>query len=358
MISYAIERVERHYPNASRDEIKSRLELATFVNLDRRYLYYEVPKAGCTSIKTLIHKLEKLPSIDFAPPEVRRDMYIHSRGQFGMPSLLDLTNEQQERVLTSPDFFRFSVVRNPYTRLVSAWKDKIWLCAPGFEAFYERLRGRVPERFEPKDLIKFSEFVDLIREENLSVSNPHWRLQNQYIFPAAMNFSKIGKLERLHETLAEFCARANYPDFSQDNSNKMNSSLAAGEYNQELAEIVFNLYRSDFEIFSYDRNNWPRSTPDRKVIDEGKFGVEIAERNVVISKLYHELEKSNFSISGVVDVCYRKILGRVSDETGRKYYEDIVVNLGIEKGLEFIISDLLNSKEGREHVVRIFNLVA
>jgi hypothetical protein len=358
MNSYAIERVAKHYPNASFEEIQSRLELATFVNLERRYLYYEVPKAGCTSIKTLIHKHEKLPPIDFAPPEVRRDMYIHSRGQFRMPTLVDLTSEEQEWVLTSPDFFRFSVVRNPYTRLVSAWKDKIWLCAPGFESFYERLRGRVPDRFHPKDLIRFSEFVDLLKEEDLNVSNPHWRLQSQYIFPAAMNFSKIGKLERLDETLIEFSAHANYPVFGGGDSTKMNSSYASGEYDQELADIVFNLYRTDFEIFSYSRTSWPRSNGDGKMIEEGKFGVEIAERNVVINQLYKELEKSNFSVGGVVDVCYRQILGRRSDEDGRKYYEDIVLSLGIQKGLEFLISDLLNSNEGRKNLVRVLNVVA
>src|SRR5262249_55429073 len=150
------------------------------VNLDRKYLYYEVPKAACTSMKLLIHSLEQLspvkPFTGF-DREVRRDMFIHSRQQFALKSLIDFDDQLQEYILTSADFLRFAIVRNPYTRLRSAWNDKILSCAPGFHYIYFQIKGRLPDGNDPHSFITFAEFVEAISKDDLLDCDSHWRLQ-------------------------------------------------------------------------------------------------------------------------------------------------------------------------------------
>src|ERR1044071_1292611 len=133
--SYATARIIAQFPLLEPRFIAHALRLNTYVSLEHRYLYCAVPKAGCTAIKMLIHAAERLPDIDPRQSrfrEYRREMFIHDRSQFRMPSLLDLPSDAQERVLSDPAFFRFTVVRNPYRRLESAWRDKVFLCAPGY----------------------------------------------------------------------------------------------------------------------------------------------------------------------------------------------------------------------------------
>ena len=62
-ISYAVRRVQEHYPKLDPNYIRLQLWYSTYVNLDRKYLYYMVPKAACTVMKLLIHSLQETSTI-------------------------------------------------------------------------------------------------------------------------------------------------------------------------------------------------------------------------------------------------------------------------------------------------------
>ena len=141
--SYAVKTVLQHFPRFEPGYIATRLRSSTYVSLSHRYLYFEVPKAACTSLKYLISRLENCPpmlesdslrhSVLHSDDVARRDDIIHIRDRFPVASLMDLDSENQREVLESSDFLRFAVVRNPYARLVSAWRNKVLVCHPGFE---------------------------------------------------------------------------------------------------------------------------------------------------------------------------------------------------------------------------------
>lgn len=274
------------------ESINNRLRYSTFVNVERRYLYFEVPKAGCTSIKWLLHSVEHMPPIEHFSGlgrEVRRDMFIHERRNLKLPSLLDLDDGTQEFVLTSPEFMRFAVVRNPYTRVQSAWKDKVRLCAPRFESYSLAIKGRLPIGNDAGSIVSFHEFVDALAHEDLARSDPHWRLQSEHTLRGAMNFTHIGRLEDLSSLLRIFLAHigeAERPALSE-----MNQRAGSSEYDQELATRVYELYRQDFEQFEYGPESWPRPPADAgqpRFVPETEFVDEVIERNIVISHLYSE----------------------------------------------------------------------
>jgi tetratricopeptide (TPR) repeat protein len=290
--SYAIRRVRERHPYFSADYISYWLQYSTYVSFERKYLYYQVSKAACTSIKRLIHALERLPPI---PPyigvlhEVRRDMFIHERSAFQLKSLLDFDDQTQEYILTSSDFLRFTVVRNPYTRLQSAWKDKVLPCAPGYEYFYHNIKGRLPEASDPRSFITFPQFVAAIAQHDLRVCDHHWRLQVEHLFHNSMNFNHIGRTEALFESVNLFIKRAGFEP--TEIPPAANASIPDVPYDQALADQVYDLYKSDFIGLRYARDSWKYiavAKPRHDTVETTKFLDEITERNIVMGYLYDE----------------------------------------------------------------------
>lgn len=281
-VPLVVRRIREHHPSLTTSQISSRLAYSTYVNFERRYMYFEVPKAGCTSIKTFLHRLERLPPIEqgrFDRP-VRPEALVHLRPRFGMPTLLDFSDDQQQVILDSPDFFRFTVVRNPYSRLISAWKDKILACAPEFIFVYEALRGRPPRNAD--DIIQFDEFIEFIARENLDICDPHWRRQSAHLFYPALDF-RVGRLENLGQTIEALRVHLNLDEIeSPPHSHEV---FGAAGYSPESSASVFQLYKPDFEIFGFDRNGWQKNAAGGKpAIPMDRFLEEVITRNVIIAR--------------------------------------------------------------------------
>lgn len=103
---YAVERVLGHFPHLEAQFVTRRLKQSSFVSIDKRYMYFEVPKAACTQMKELLRTIEGAPPIKvFAGGawETRRDMFIHSRSNVPLPSLVELDDTMQREVLDAPD---------------------------------------------------------------------------------------------------------------------------------------------------------------------------------------------------------------------------------------------------------------
>ena len=217
-------------------------------------------------------------------------MFVHERSEFKLASLVDFDDRSQEYILTSPEFFRFAIVRDPYARLLSAWKDKVLTCAPGYHYLYYQIKGRLPQGNVPDSFITFPEFVAAISNDDLITCNPHWRSQVAHVFHPAMNFNFIGRLKSLHEAVSTFVQRAGFAPAQIP--PVANASPGGGAYDQALADRVYTLYERDFVDLDYARNCWKSSDTTNKptsgVVSEGKFLDEIIERNIVISHLYSE----------------------------------------------------------------------
>ena len=298
--SYAVTTVLQHFRKLDPVYIATLLRGSTYVSLRHRYLYFAVPKNACSALKYLVFHLENCPAMpayealpDFvrqADAFARRDDVIHIREHFPVASLTDLDNESQREVLESPEFLRFAVVRNPYTRLVSAWRSKVLVCDPGFEDVYKKLRGSLPG-ISNKSLISFEEFVEFIeRFEDLDLCNPHWRRQTAQLLHPAISFNFIGTTEKIGEVLDRLQRH-----IGTDTPLQLSPSNASGSrkdplFTADLADRVYSLYRRDFDAFGYERISWPQGASD-STVPEDVFHDEIVERNLVISSLYADLNR-------------------------------------------------------------------
>jgi len=297
---YAVRLILDRYDYLRPEEVTQRLRYSTFVSVPKRYLYFEVPKAACTKMKELLWRLENGPPIKLLVGnlyETRREMFIHDRKNVPLPSLVDLDEKTQREVLGSPDFLRMTFVRNPYTRLISAWKNKVMLCEPGYENVYVEIKGDLTA-LRKKSLITFDEFVEYIATQcDLRTCNLHWRRQSDHIFFSALNFSFVGKIECMAEGLQRFEQHLGLTRALVADARNVSRGADGEGYNASLADKVYSLYQEDFEKLGYDRDAWPArqsdspETASKCPVPEEVFNDEIIERNLILSLLYQERDQ-------------------------------------------------------------------
>ncbi len=293
--SYAVSRILDHFPDLKAEDVTWRLRQSTFVSIPHRYMYFEVLKAASTQIIGFLRTVENAPPIKLfldGQRETRRYQFIHGRQNVPLPSLADLPDRVQREVLESRDFLRITVVRNPYTRLASAWTNKIFLCEPQGIAVYLQIRGSLPG-FNKKCPISFEEFVCYLESKcDLSTCDPHWRRQVDHTFFSALNFSCVARVEQLQDSLRAFAKHLGLSKPLISDSKNESLRVTTTSYSEELAQRVYSLYRSDFEVLGYDHTNWQTgrqnaSPGDRSLlISEEKAVDEIIERNLIIARLY------------------------------------------------------------------------
>ncbi len=147
-------------------------------------------------------------------------------------------------------YFSFAVVRNPYDRFVSAFEfctkiSKELDAALDFEEFIHKLAKKgdlgytdFPIHFVPQNkfiVIKTISLVDqIMRFENLGED---WKKVSEKI-----NSQRHPSFGRVSESLQVINA----------NPSKFNKSYE-DFYKEETKEIVYNLYRKDFELFDYKK---------------------------------------------------------------------------------------------------------
>ncbi|MBD0335929.1 MAG: sulfotransferase family 2 domain-containing protein [Cyanobacteria bacterium Co-bin13] len=93
--------------------------LSIHISLKHRYLYVDTPKVGCSTIKLTLQRLE-LEDEQFARDDFED---IHLR-KFS-PLLMPIQVGPLDAFLSRSDIFKFCFVRNPYTRVLSCYLDKI-----------------------------------------------------------------------------------------------------------------------------------------------------------------------------------------------------------------------------------------
>ncbi|XP_047379206.1 carbohydrate sulfotransferase 10 isoform X1 [Sciurus carolinensis] len=199
--------------NVCRDEALKNLShtpVSKFV-LDRifvcdkhKILFCQTPKVGNTQWKKVLIVLNgAFPAIGEIPESV-----VHDHEKNGLPRLSSFSQaEIQKRLKT---YFKFFIVRDPFERLISAFKDK-FVHNPRFEPWYRHeiapgiIRKYRKNRTETRG-IQFEDFVRYLGDPNhrrldLQFGDHiiHWVTYVELCAPCEIKYSVIGH----HETLEE-----------------------------------------------------------------------------------------------------------------------------------------------------------
>lgn len=262
---------ELDYKSADPAKFRRRMRYASFVCAEHRLLYIETPKAACTSLKWVLAELAgKTPTLSARGLETQLEMAIHFRDVHPLPALTDLPRDEATQTLTGGGYLRFCAVRNPYTRLIAAWSNKIRQIEPGYSktcAAIHAFHGNSGAKGAPS----FREFaLWVVGTCDPDASDGHWRPQFNLLYPQIIQYDFVLKTESLGADLQKvFDAR---PTLRGKDAKSMlsrfhyNESLPfaqSGLYDEDLASRVADYYKNDFEAFGYDQDSWRAITDKR-----------------------------------------------------------------------------------------------
>jgi hypothetical protein len=165
-------------------------------------------------------------------------------------------------MLRSPDYLRFSFVRNPYGRLVSAWKSKLAWDDPQ----YRQLRASIREACDYPVVdgqragpISFRDAVQCLLADP-GVFDDHWSLQVDLLVADVIDYHVVGRFERFGQQFHAILRRLHAPPevaaIARRVFNPTQPMPLAAVYDPQLARRVYDLYLADFETFGYHKDSW------------------------------------------------------------------------------------------------------
>lgn len=232
--------------------------LRTVVLPNRKALFVPVPKAGCTSLLWLIAEIAGFKEARFhrsSGREVSQEMTVHDVNLWGARFLWkDLSPQARDEIAADDSWFRFTTVRNPASRLWSAWQSKLLLRESPFVQRFGTSRWfpRVPE--SPDDVLEdFRRFVEALSQpvESRPV-DVHWAPQTDILQPAPP-LTFVGRVESMTET-TDTLRDVLGPVADRFRPRRENSSLLRYDpamFDEASVDAINTLYARDFEEFGY-----------------------------------------------------------------------------------------------------------
>ena len=187
---------------------------------------------------------------------------------------------------------RFIIVRHPFDRLVSAFREKLERKTPFYKMYGQEIvriyRPEYLEKFGANSLSKinnygaiipvtegkvrtpnlptFWEFIQWFLRNHKSHANEHWYPMSDYCSVCSMNYNYILKFEHYAEENLEFMKSINFDQYLPQENNfhrvvngnhqqDMSSTEITKLYfevlsNDEILKL-FEIYQSDFRLFGY-----------------------------------------------------------------------------------------------------------
>lgn len=201
-------------------------------------------KNACTSTKAHIVKNLGLPQTVVFPKDV------HEPGIYDYPFTSD-----EELTATFHSYLRFCIIRNPWSRLVSCFKDKVkptpinnYLYKNGVHVRFICLSSKFQSG------MSFEDFVDVICQIPDSKADAHFRSQLYDIvtLKGKLRVNYIAKLENLdkHFEVINRLAGMSFEEFPILNTTDKKKPYT-DYYSPKIIEKVRKRYAGDIQLFNY-----------------------------------------------------------------------------------------------------------
>lgn len=211
------------------------IRLRRALNICPRYnvIYITNQKCGCTTFKLLLMRAET-GDWDLDPSNIHKE-----KGRL-LPRIRDIGRTEVSRMLGG-GAMTFSFVRNPVSRFLSVYREKIVGKRPQFNKVVSAL-GR--------DEISVDGFLDFLDRQDPLTMDPHWRPQHINLMMDSIDYTFIGKLENFDEDHAKLCEITGLPGSVVAHRNNRSKSPAP-DLTADQVKRVERIYAGDFEAFGY-----------------------------------------------------------------------------------------------------------
>ncbi|XP_066521165.1 carbohydrate sulfotransferase 11-like [Hoplias malabaricus] len=226
-------------------------------------LYCYVPKVACTNWKRVLLVLTGELGGPHDPLQIAANE-AHTPGR--LRTLSEYSAPEINRRLRT--YLKFLFVREPFERLVSAYRNKFTRSYN--TAFHRRYGTRIirrhrheprPEALERGDDVSFTEFVRYLVDPSTQHEEPfneHWERAHALCHPCLISYDVVGKYETLSEDAAYVLRLAGVDEhvtFPSTAGNARTTGDMAADFfksiSPEYQRKLYDLYSMDFMLFNY-----------------------------------------------------------------------------------------------------------
>jgi hypothetical protein len=209
-----------------------------------KIIYTETPKVGCTVLKRMLHYAECSYDISKMPVDV------HNRKTSPLKQPNDNECEFIDAIF-SDEYFKFSFVRNPFTRALSTYLDKI-IGRPGVITPIQEKLGINPFVYIPS----FHEFIDMVYEQSPLDMDVHWAPQTFLLGNQNIQYDYLGRFEFFQKSVEILASKSvlEIPPktFSIGKEHATNANrLVSKYYSSPIISKVREIYYDDFKYLGY-----------------------------------------------------------------------------------------------------------
>lgn len=210
-------------------------------------IFIHIPKAGGTSIEYLIcdfplHRYKLINKYNWYG-NIRNDKIKYELDHSTMAFM------KKNCKYFDNTYFSFSIIRNPYARLVSEYH----YCKYQYSRYIKNLDSFKDFIYEIKS--KFKYIIQNKEKDHLYVSHylPQYLFTHNYRKVSIVD--KVYKLENIKEDWKDICKNLNIEKdlVKVEKYSSKHEYNYLDYYNQELKDIVYDLYKDDFIIFNYNK---------------------------------------------------------------------------------------------------------
>ncbi|CAI5469544.1 unnamed protein product [Closterium sp. Yama58-4] len=242
----------------------------TFVEERLGMAYCGIPEVASTTWLQWIRAQSGLPYADKEP--LIRETGLHRLSA-------NFTEKEAVRLLLRPGMFRFTFVRNPFTRALSAYLSKLAYTSSitasrrgstqsprqlWAKAFFRHVWQQYEEVRAPEGLVTFRAFLRLVEalmQGHRSTMNRHLSPQVDICNLNGIKYDYVGRFEHLKrdaERMAAEFGGKHLDLFEIDPSSHVVTNRSVVKYyNEEATKLLMHVYKMDFRIPLNNISYWP-----------------------------------------------------------------------------------------------------
>ncbi|XP_053262337.1 carbohydrate sulfotransferase 11 isoform X1 [Podarcis muralis] len=232
------------------------------VDEDHELIYCYVPKVACTNWKRVMMVLngrgKYSDPMEIPANEAHVSSNLKTLNQYSIPEI----NHRLK------NYMKFLFVREPFERLVSAYRNKFtqkyntsFHKRYGTKIVKRQRKNATQEALHKGDDVKFEEFVAYLIDPHTQREEPfneHWQTVYSLCHPCHIHYDLIGKYETLEEDsnyILQLAGVGNYLKFPTYAKSTRTTDEMTTEFFQNISSEhqtqLYEVYKLDFLMFNY-----------------------------------------------------------------------------------------------------------